>query len=203
MIPWKAALLFALVASYTPGPNNLMAMDGARRFGLRRSLPFFVGMASGLSVVMLLAGAFNLILKSVAPKIQPVLGLLGALYLLYLAFKPFLPSHASGGGREAKAYTPLQGLLLQLINPKVLLYSLTLMSSFIVPWSDSLPVIGLVAAAAGVVGLGSLLLWGLFGALFQRYLSRYERGVDVLMALLLIYCAWTISGLDALLRLLP
>ena len=124
---------------------------------------------------------------------------MGALYLLYLALKPFLHPRGSGGAREAKAYTPLQGLLLQLVNPKVLLYSLTLMSSFIVPWDDSPPLIAAVAAAAGLLGFGSLLLWGLFGALFQRYFSRYEREVDVLMAVLLIYCAWTISGLSALL----
>lgn len=198
MIPWKAAILFALVASYTPGPNNIMAMNGARRFGLRRSLPFFVGMASGLVMVMTMSGAFNLILKTLVPKVQPVLGMLGALYLLYLAFRPFLRRSAGGAREPERSYSLLQGVLLQLVNPKVLLYSLTLMSSFIVPWSDSLPLILMVSAAAGVVGFGSLLLWGLFGTLFQRYLSRYEVEVDAVMAVLLLYCAWTISGLGPL-----
>ena len=60
VMPWKAAILFVLAATYTPGPNNLMAMDGARRFGLRRCLPFLAGMSSGLIFVIALSGLFNL-----------------------------------------------------------------------------------------------------------------------------------------------
>ena len=198
MMPWKAAILFILTATYTPGPNNLMAMDGARRFGLRRCLPFFAGMSSGLALVLALSGLFNLFLKEHLPRFQPILGGLGALYLLYLALKPFLPSHAAGGGRKARAYTPLEGLLLQLVNPKVLFYGLTLMSSFVVPWSDAPSLLLVVSALAGILAFSSQFLWGLFGSLFQRYFSRYETQVNILMALLSIYCAWTISGLSLL-----
>ena len=197
MMPWKAAILFILTATYTPGPNNLMAMDGARRFGLRRCLPFFAGMSSGLALVTVLSGLFNLFLKEHLPRFQLILGGLGALYLLYLALKPFLPAHTEGGGRKASACTPLQGLLLQIVNPKVLFYGLTLMSSFVVPWSDA-PSLLLVSALAGILAFSSQFLWGLFGSLFQRYFSRYETQVNILMALLSIYCAWTISGLSLL-----
>lgn len=203
VMPWKAAILFVLAATYTPGPNNLMAMDGARRFGLRRCLPFLAGMSSGLIFVIALSGLFNLFLKAHLPRFQPVLGVIGALYLLYLAFRPFLPSRGPGGAQEAKACTPLQGFLFQLINPKVILYGLTLMSSFVVPWNDTPFVLLLVSIAAGVLAFSSQVLWGLFGSLFQRCFSRFAREVDVLMALLLIYCAWTISGLGAFLPRLP
>ena len=198
-MPWKAAILFVLAATYTPGPNNLMAMDGARRFGLRRCLPFLAGMSSGLIFVIALSGLFNLFLKAHLPRFQPVLGVIGALYLLYLAFRPFFPSHGPGGAQEAKAYTPLQGFLFQLINPKVILYGLTLMSSFVVPWNDAPSLLLAVSALAGVLAFSSQLLWGLFGSLFQRYFSRYETEVNILTALLLAYCAWTISGLSLLL----
>ena len=67
-MPWKAAILFILTATYTPSPNNLMAMDGARRFGLHRCLPFFAGMSSGLALVLALSGLFNLFLKERLPR---------------------------------------------------------------------------------------------------------------------------------------
>lgn len=60
---------------------------------------------------------------------------------------------AAGGGRKARTYTPLEGLLLQIVNPKVLFYGLTLMSSFVVPWSDAPSLLLVVSALAGHPGL--------------------------------------------------
>ena len=107
-----------------------------------------------------------------------------------------MPARAAGGGRKASACTPLEGLLLQIVNPKVLFYGLTLMSSFVVPWSDAPSLLLVVSALAGVLAFSSQFLWGVFGTLFQRYFSRYETEVNLLTALLLVYCAWTISGLS-------
>ena len=38
-----ALLVFALVASVTPGPNNLMLLASGVNFGLRRTVPHLLG----------------------------------------------------------------------------------------------------------------------------------------------------------------
>lgn len=83
--------------------------------------------------------------------------------------------------------------MLQFINPKVVFYALAITASFIIPYSDSLPFVAAVAVALGAIGFTSLLCWGGFGVIFQRYFSAYETGLNIFMALLLSYCAYSVA----------
>lgn len=194
-LPLATFLAFVVTGTYTPGPNNIMAMNSARLKGVRRSMPFLVGMAAGLSLVVLVAAAFNLYLTRVMPAIKPYLGATGALYMLWLAVKPFLPHKAGEVASHGDRLPLITGIALQLINPKVIFYALTVTASFIIPYSDSPPFIALVAAFLGVMGFTSLLLWAAFGMAFQRYFSNHETALNIFMALLLVYCAYSVSGL--------
>ncbi len=52
----SAFILFALVAGFTPGPNNLMVAASGVNFGYRRSLPHLLGVIFGFPVLMLGVG---------------------------------------------------------------------------------------------------------------------------------------------------
>ena len=57
---WAFAV-FATIAAFTPGPNNIMLAASGVNFGLRRSLPHIFGITAGfLSVVI--AAAFGPVL---------------------------------------------------------------------------------------------------------------------------------------------
>ncbi|NLL36322.1 MAG: LysE family transporter [Fretibacterium sp.] len=187
----EALVIFVLLGTYTPGPGNIMAMNSARHAGLRRSLPFYCGLASAFGTIALLAALFNLALKTILPKIQPWLAALGGLYMIYLALKPFLPQ----GKKEARSLEAAPffvGFAVQFLNPKLVLYCIALMSSFIIPWNSTWPVLILVSVLQGLVTFLGFILWGLFGAVFQRVFSQHEKALNVIMALLLFYCAWSI-----------
>ena len=47
------------------------------------------------------------------------------------------------------------------------------------------------ALALTVIGLASTASWALFGAVFERFLKRYSKVTNAVMALLLVYCAVT------------
>ena len=194
VMPIGALLTFVVVGTFTPGPNNIMAMERARRTGFRGSLRFVLGMAAGFFLVMLSCAAFNLVLEKMLPSIQSFLGAIGAVYMIYLAIKPFLPSKhgvvSDPGGSWAV------GMALQFLNPKLILYGIVIMSSFVLPYTSDPLVLGLVAVGLTAVGLASLICWALFGAVFQRYFSEHEFAVNVVMALLLLWCAVAISGVD-------
>ena len=195
-LPLTTFLAFVITGTYTPGPNNIMAMNSARLKGVRRSMPFLVGMAAGSSLVTLLAAVFNLYLTRVMPAVKPYLGVAGALYMLWLAVKPFLPHKAGEAASHGDRLPLITGVALQFVNPKVIFYALTVTASFIIPYSDSPLFITVVTALLGVISFTSVLLWAAFGMAFQRYFSKHETALNIFMALLLIYCAYSVSGLQ-------
>lgn len=187
-------LLFAVLGSYTPGPNNIMAMNSARLHGFAKSRPFMMGMSSGFALIVFMSANFNIYLAKFMPFISPYLGVIGACYMMWLAIKPFIASKSGGLKTEEKAGSYLTGLALQLINPKVIFYSLTITASFITPYYSSQAALLFFSVGIGLLGFSSLCCWGLFGVVFQRYFSNHERALNIVMALLLTYCAWSVLG---------
>ncbi|CAM5733079.1 hypothetical protein SAFG77S_11452 [Streptomyces afghaniensis] len=42
-MPFLSFLLFVLVSSFTPGPNNFMAMSFANKYGFKKTIKFSLG----------------------------------------------------------------------------------------------------------------------------------------------------------------
>ena len=83
------------------------------------------------------------------------------------------------------------------MNVKGILYSFATLSTFILPHYGGDPfLLTLISLALAAMCIVSTLSWSLFGVVFQAYFSRYETTVNVVMALLLVYCAASLSGLD-------
>ena len=51
-----AGMLFALVTSITPGPNNTMLLASGVNFGFRRTMPHLFGISIGVAILMLCVG---------------------------------------------------------------------------------------------------------------------------------------------------
>lgn len=182
-----AFVSYVVVTTFTPGPNNIMSMSNASRFGLRRSMRFTVGVFAGFFVIVGLALAFSIALYRAIPAIKPVMTAIGAAYILWLAYKTATssPHDAKAGGQS----TFLSGMLLQFLNPKAILYGLTAASTFIVPYYRSVPVLVGFAVALAFVSLVATSCWALFGSVFQRFMAQNHRAVRYVMSALLVYCA--------------
>lgn len=86
-MPLFSFLLFVFISSFTPGPNNFLAMTYANQLGLKRSMQFCFGVAFGFFLLTSLCSFFNIVLINILPKIELPLKILGVAYMLYLAFK--------------------------------------------------------------------------------------------------------------------
>jgi cysteine/O-acetylserine efflux protein len=182
-----AFLSFVVVTSFTPGPNNILAMSNAARYGFRRSVPFTLGVGAGFFAIVGLSIAFTIALYRVIPTIKPVMTVIGAAYILWLAYKTVTSSpHGEAKGGESSF---LSGLLLQFLNPKAILYGITAASTFIVPYYHTVPVLVGFALVLALVSLVSTNCWALFGSVFQRFMSENHRVVNYVMGALLVYCA--------------
>jgi len=187
----SAFLSYALLMTFTPGPNNIMSMINAGRYGLRRSYPFNLGAMAGYFIVMTVSAAFSALLYDLIPSIEPYMLILGACYLLWLAWSVWRSPAASDDGDPDRTATFLSGFVLQFVNVKVLLCCITTMSSFVLPWTRNIGLILAVDVGMTILSVTSTLCWALFGSAMQRFFREHRQIVNTVMALLLVYCAVT------------
>lgn len=186
-------LIFVFASSFTPGPNNFMAISFASQYGFRNTLSFCIGVGTGFFLIAILCSFFNRILITILPFIETPLKLLGIGYMLYLAYKTF----TSSGKQEdttAKAGKNLFiiGTLMQFINPKAILYGIAVVSAFLLPYYNSYSSYVIFCLFLGLVGVCSSITWSLFGSLLKNVFIRYQTIFNIVMGLLLIYSAFSI-----------
>ena len=173
-MPLLSFLLYVFVTSFTPGPNNIMAMLFANKYGFKKTIKFCLGVGAGFFVIMLLCSYFNLLLKNFIPKIEFIMTILGAIYMLYLAIKIISSKNNDKDDDDDKNNSFFTGMLLQFINPKGILYGITAISTFILPYytsNFSLLFFSLFLAFVGFVGT---FCWGGLVRFFKRSYQSIE-----------------------------
>ena len=188
MFSWFHFLSYAIVTAVTPGPNNLMSMSNASQLGMRRALPFNLGIWCGFSLVMLLCTFFCGALSWLIPKIKLPMLIVGAVYMLHLAWKTFRSTSTLEKNCTTAGFR--SGLLLQFVNPKIYLYCIVSMEAYILPfYQGQWAILMLFALLLAFIGFVFTLCWALFGSVFKLLFSKYAKITNTIMALLLIYCA--------------
>ena len=184
-----AFISYVFVTSFTPGPNNIMAMTNASHHGFRKSIPFNLGVGVGFFTILILSNLFSVTLYRYLPTVKPVVTWIGFAYILWLAYKTYKSTPIETDDETTPASGFTSGVLLQFVNPKAILYSITTVSTFIVPFYDSPVVLVLFSLFLAGVSFLSTGSWALFGSLFQRFMKKHYKVFNTVMALLLVYCA--------------
>lgn len=187
MFPWVSFLTYIFIMAYTPGPNNIMSMNNGKNAGFKKAMAFNFGVLTGFFCVMILCLIFTTVLYAVVPKIQFPMKILGAAYMVYLIIKTLVPSKKHETKNSNGSF--LIGVLLQLINPKIIMYGITAMSSYILLYYKSIPVLVFFTFLLAFVGLTGSICWTLFGSLFSIVFNKHGKILNVIMAILLLYCA--------------
>jgi threonine/homoserine/homoserine lactone efflux protein len=182
-----AGILFALVTSITPGPNNTMLLASGVNFGFRRTLPHMFGISTGVAVLMLSVGyglgeAFRLF-----PALYTVLETASVVYLLYLAWKIGTSDQVQVRKGEPRPMTFLEAVAFQWVNPKAWMMVLTAATTLHLSNSFGFNA-ALMAAVFVVIGFPSISLWAACGQALRRFLSSRLRlrMFNIVMALLLV-----------------
>lgn len=181
-------LIYCFITAYTPGANNLLSMSNAARLGFRRSVRFNLGILAGFTVIMALCTVFSAALYTLLPRVKLVMQVLGGAYMLYLAWKVWKSAAdlKAEGGREARF---MSGMLLQFANPKIYIYAITAMSLYILPVYQSPWALAGFTVLLALIGASGSFVWALCGAAFCHFFARHTKTVNLIMALLLVYCA--------------
>lgn len=169
-----ALFLFCLVATITPGPNNLMVMASGANFGYRRTLPHMLGVAMGFAAMTLLVGLGLMQVFQAFPLGQKALTLACVLYLLWLAWKiAHAAPPASSPESAGHPFRFLQAAGFQWINPKA--WTVTFGAITLYAPDQSLAAIGLIALLFAAISMPSLSLWTLIGQQVRRLLGSPRR----------------------------
>ncbi len=187
MFNWFNFILYALITSITPGPNNIMSMSNGKRLGIRKSISFNFGVGIGVCMLLFLSAWLASTVSAFLPKLSFPMKILGATYMLYLAFKVF---KSKGELKENYRKTSLLiGAMLQFINPKAYLYSIVTMEMYILPYYNTPHTIIMFAILLSSISVLCTICWTCFGSLLEKLFSKYARITNTIMALLLAYCA--------------
>lgn len=180
-------VLFAVVTSVTPGPNNIMLMASGANFGFRRTLPHLAGVTVGFGLMNVLVGLGlgGLIIE--IPALHGALQVVGTLYLVYLAWRIATADGLGNTGTSAQPMPFLTAIAFQAVNVKAWTMSLGAFATYALV-GELMASIMLIAGTFVVVGIPCSVTWTAFGVGLKRMLSqpRALRAFNVAMALLLI-----------------
>lgn len=184
-----AYLPYALITTFTPGPNNLISFYAVSTHGWRRGARVLAGIGSAILLIMLITAVFCYQLAEYLQPLLPMLKLPGAAYILWLALQI---AKDKPGASSFSAATFGKGFLLVFINVKMVLYALTVFSSYILTYTNSLPVLIAHAILLTLLCIISNFTWAAAGSLLQKFLAKHYRPFNITMALILAYCAITL-----------
>ncbi|MDR9830072.1 LysE family translocator [Vibrio sp. FNV 38] len=164
-----AFVLFSFSIAMVPGAGNIALLGMSNRFGVSATLPFIAGNTVGVILIILAASAGLVGVMHLYPTIFSMLKWLGTAYLIYLAWTiitlnvedEITDNHAGFGS----------GILIQLLNPKGYIISLTIFSQFISDTAAYLPQVALMTTIMALTGAFGMVLWAYFGTMLQRVIQ--------------------------------
>lgn len=187
-------LIFAFVASITPGPTNILVLGHGARFGLRATLPLVLGASLAAALIVLLVGLGLGEALQRYPRVQQAMSLLGALWLSWLAWQLLRSAAQSFEAASAthRELGPLGAALLQLVNPKVWMMAVAVVSVFAVGSADKAVRVAQLSLVFLLMTLPCMSAWALLGAGSARLLQSPQRvrRFNQLLAILLLASTW-------------
>ncbi|MBC8731699.1 LysE family translocator [Paraburkholderia sp. UCT2] len=189
-----AGILFALVTSITPGPNNTMLLASGVNFGFRRTLPHLSGISVGVVLLMLSVGIGLGEAFVHFPVLYTVLEVVSVAYLLYLAWKIGTSGELKLRNGERRPMRFHEAIAFQWVNPKAWMMVLTAATTIHLSNSFGMNAVAM-AAVFYVIGFPCICVWAGFGTAMREVLSNPKRlrVFNIAMALLLVASLYPIA----------
>lgn len=182
---------FALAASISPGPVNLMCLSSGTRYHLSQGLVFVTGATLGFIALFIAVGLGLYSVLAAVPELNELLRWAGIAFLLYLSYRLALDNGRLPEGETHKAPGFMTGVLMQWLNPKAWLASASGIGAY-TSGNDLQQVMVFASLYLPICWL-SLGSWVYAGAFLRRYVQRPEvlmainRALAVLLAASCVY----------------
>ncbi len=196
MLAWSIQIMGVL----SPGPSVALIVGVATRQGRLPSLVCALGIACGSIVLSVSTVAGVTAILSQVAEMMTVLRLVGSAYLAFLAYKAFRKAFAKptlvidAGSRQSVWRTALTGFVLQVSNPKAIMFWLAIAGVGGVG-DAPLPVVALFVAVAFVnsfIGHGGYALLLSSAPVRGAYL-RVQRWIEGGLGCFFLFASFTLA----------
>lgn len=177
---------FALAASISPGPVNIVSLICGTRYSISKGLIFVTGATLGFVVLFISIGLGLYSVMSVIPSFNGILRWAGILFLIYLSYQLWRASGQISSDRIKKAPSFLTGAMMQWMNPKAWLASASGIGAY-TSGSDIQQTLLFAALYLPICWL-SLSCWVYAGAYLRRFVDSPTIMIRInrILALLLV-----------------
>jgi threonine/homoserine/homoserine lactone efflux protein len=202
MALYASLVSFVIVMSITPGPNNLMMMSSSALFGVRATLPHWLGVNIGFNIMMVAAvfGLGQLVEQFSWTLLLVKIG--GSVWLAWMAWlflsaglKPTRGDDEEGANDTESAEKPgsrpfrlYEAALFQWINPKALLMTISAAGAYVALADGPSERAFLFVATFVVFGAPCGLAWIFAGGALKRVMAdgQFAGALNIAISLLLV-----------------
>ncbi|CAM7741011.1 MAG: LysE family translocator [Enterobacteriaceae bacterium] len=185
-------MLFAFVASITPGPTNILILASSQRYGIRATLPAVFGACVAASLIVFISGAGAGEILRGYPLLREGMSWAGALWLSWMSWQLFTAPAADLNEKSGEPFSGKAAAMLQLINPKTWMMALAVVSLFAPNGAHPVREVSFLSLSFLLISVLCLGAWTLLGKAVNRLfrsaasLIWFQRA----MALCLLISAW-------------
>lgn len=175
--------VFAAAMIGTPGPANMVLLTAGARFGLRRAVPFVLGVVLGKQLIIWPMGFGLLAVIAELPWLFTALKYVSVGYILFLAWR-IAGAKIAPGAAPASPPPLIDGLIVHPLNPKAWALISTGFTSYVAPGTPALTATLTIAGCLLAVQIVAHPLWCWGGERLAAAISghRAERLLMVVLA---------------------
>ena len=181
--------IYSVINAFTPGPGNILALNTVTNYGYKKGRPLFWGIFAGYYVVQIICAVFVFGVSTFLPNMLGIMKYIGAAYILWLAFHIAFSKPSADDSEKSASF--LKGFLLQFVNVKIYLFGITALTGYITDYSASLWILLLFELMIATIGTIATLTWVGMGVLIQRTYEKYYRAINIILALTLLECVYS------------
>ena len=181
--------IYAIINAITPGPGNILALNTVSNYGWKKGKPLFFGIFAGYYIVQILCAVFVFGVSTFLPTVLGVMKYIGAAYILWLAIHIAISKPAVDNTEKSASF--LKGFLLQFVNVKIYLFGITALTGYVTDYSTSFMTLLTFELIIATVGTIATLIWIGLGTLLRKAYQRYYRPINIVLALALLKCVYS------------
>lgn len=175
---WLAFLAAALVIAVSPGPGAVLSMSTGLRYGYAAALRAIAGLQIALLLQLCVVALGLGAVLATSEAAFAVVKFAGAAYLIWLGVQkwrsPPEPIGGDGEGLRVQSRRQLyaQGILVNLTNPKAIVFIAALVPQFIVPDRPQWPQFAIIGATMVAVDMMVMSCYALLATRFRPLLRN-------------------------------
>ncbi len=186
-------VIYCIIVTFTPGPTNIAILSIAHHFRMKETFHYIWGATVAFFMLLVASVLLNSVLAAIMPKIIVVMQITGCLYMLYLAYQVYKMKMVGETAKQATTF--LSGYLMQFVNPKTWLFTMTVIPSYVMPYEKSSFAIWIFVFVIEMIAFFAFVTWALFGTVFKRFLQKYQKATNIILTILLVYSAIEVLGI--------